>query len=179
MVFVRSKSVYSFLIVNNSFIYSPCEGQWLDCIPESEKYLRTQTSFYDECKVEQESSDTILNTASDNTCIGPFRCQNGQTSEEGLPHVGYDPFGTCNCSTKKNVVTDRYGATENRYKRQTGELIRKQSEACHNQRAAKGGSKQVCDTILLTIQKGYAPATRTATNELDRALDDENDQLLG
>ena len=133
---VFGKSVYSFLIVNNSFIYSPCEGQWLDCIPESEKYLRTQTSFYEECEVIQTSSDNDLNTASDNTCIGPFKCENGQSSEEGLPHVGYDPFGTCNCSIKKNVVSSRDGTTGNRYKRQTGERIRKRSTACRKFRVA-------------------------------------------
>ena len=138
----------SLFTINISLIYSPCDCEWLHCIPEDEKYLRTKTLFYDACDI-VESSGIILKSASDNTCLGSRRCVNGQSSTDGLPYVGYDPFGTCTCSAKQNTVSSTY-TTENRYKRQVDERFATVARDCRVQRTAKGRKRKVCDTTRQT-----------------------------
>ena len=170
-----------------SFIYSPCQSQWLDCIKEDEEYLRTNTSFYDECDIvdgtdevdenwnnwnnwNKKKSGSVLKAASQNTCLGPRQCVNGQSSTDGLPHVGYDPFGTCTCSAKQNTLSNIY-TTKNRWKRQVNEGFATVATNTRVQRAAKGGRQTVVDTTRQVRQKRYADAIKIATNTEDISED--------
>ena len=134
--------------------------------------MRTRTSFYDECQTVDASSDAIVKTAPNNTCLGPRRCENAQSSADGIPYVGYDPFGTCTCDVKKNTVSTTY-AREYRYKRETNESFRTVSMDCHVERASKGGKRKACDTNRLIRQNGYTEARKIATNEEDLTKEDD------
>ena len=118
-----------------------------------------QTSFYEECRIVS-SSGTILKTASDNTCIGPRRCENGQTSTDGLSHVGNDPFGNCTCPAKQSPSTNTHVNPATRFKRQTEEAYKTSGgRACRVARTTKGSRRKVCDEIVLIRQTKYTNAT--------------------
>ena len=124
--------------------------------------MRTRTSYYKECDI-VESSGTILKSASENTCLGDRRCVNGQTLTDDLPYVGYDPFGTCTCSTKPSTVSNAY-ATENRYKRQVNEPIVTTASNTRVLRAENGGKRKAVDTTREIRGIGYGPARLFAMN---------------
>ena len=120
-----------------------------------------------------ESRGTILKAASDTPCVGPRRCVNGQSSTDGLPHVGHDPFGTCTCSAKQSTVSNTY-TTENRYKRQVAEGFKTVATNTRVLRATNGGRRKVVDTTRQTRQTRYDPSRRIATNTVDPTLNSES-----
>jgi hypothetical protein len=116
---------------------------------------------------------------SDTKCFGRRQCENEQSSADCLPHVGYDPFGTCTCSAKKKNVSESYG-TGKRYRRQVNEAITTTLERCHKFKTAKGGSRKRCDTTRAIKKSGYA--REPSINEFDPALerfDQISDEFLG
>ena len=134
--------------------------------------MRTKTLFYDACDI-VESSGIILKAASDNTCLGSRQCVNGQSSTDGLPYVGYDPFDTCTCSANQNTVSNTY-TTENRYKRQVDEIFVTVATDCRVQRTPRDRKRKVCDTTRQTREIRYDRSRRTATNTVDPALNSLN-----
>ena len=137
-----------------------------------------QTSFYEECRIVS-SSGTILKTASDNTCVGPRRCENGQTSTDDLSHVGYDPFGNCTCPSKKTPSSNMNVKTETRVKRQTEEEYKTSGgRACRVERTTKGNRRKVCDEIVLVRQTKYTRANQIATLEAQTCEELKEDPSL-
>ena len=139
--------------------------------------MRTKTKFYDECDDIVESRGTILKAASDNKCLGPRRCVNGQSSTDGLPHVGHDPFDTCTCSAKQNTASNTY-TIENRYKRQdcegSCEIFATAAKDCRVQRATLNGKRKVCGKYTLNRVKGqynearkFASTVQDTTDEIE------------
>ena len=163
---------------NNLFLYSSCGSEWLDCLAEDENYLLTRTSFYDECEVVQDSSANSLNAATKNTCLGPRKCQNVEISTDGLPYVGYDPFGNCTCPLEEVALSETY-EVDYLYKRQTEERFETISTSSRVLRTRKGGRRKLKDDMRQKRTKRYRSARRIARNiaEIDFELD--SDDLLG
>lgn len=160
--------------------FSGCESEWLDCVKEDEKYLRTETDYYDKC-TETENSGEILPNVSDNECSSKRKCVNGQNSNDAQPHIGHDPFDSCTCTAKKNDLYSGYAAPT-RYERQaqppqvgnvgTGEAYATTSQNTRVLRAKGGASKKVVDTLQKNRKTGYTPARQIATIEEDLGATD-------
>ena len=65
--------------------------------------------------------------------------------------------------------------TENRFKRQTAEAIRKKWNNCRKLEAA---DCSVCESILQTIQIGYTRELQTATKDIDSIFDENDANIL-
>ena len=148
----------------------------MDCVADDEKYLTTNTSFYNECTV---SGSTQLATASEFACFDQRRCVNGAVSDDGKPFVGYDPTETCKCPVKKNIAPNKYSkpyaSTLGRFKRQTGENRRCTSRQCRVLKGGLGGKRKACDKNCLVSTTGHTPARQHAIGQTD--LTDQEDLL--
>ena len=138
---------------------SPYDSEWLDCIPEDEKYLET-TTFYDECNIidlgNPNKKDIFIN-ASINKCSGPRRCQNGRSSDGDRPFVGYDPFYNCTCP----ITLYPYAASA---KRASGKIYTTSGgRQCRVWRTRLGKRRALCDVLINARSEDYNTSIKIAS----------------
>ena len=164
------------------FIFSACAGEWTDCVSEDEEYLQSKTTFYKDCTLVSVGDNDVLNDASDNSCSGPTRCENGRIGDPNdQSFIGQDPFGNCTCPTQTNDVAESIIPEKlsqipiSRYKRQTNERYKSAGgRRCRLLRTRKGTRKKVCDEIVLLRTMFYDDALVIARIE-DKNCEDFKD----
>ena len=106
--------------------------------------------------------------ASNNTCSGPRRCENGRSADaQDQPFIGYDPFGNCTCQSQtESFSTKTTDKKDSRFKRQTNERYKTAGgRSCRLLKTRKGSRKVVCDETVLIRTMRYFDAIKVATAE--------------
>merc|ERR1711981_255128 len=165
-------------VVNCSDIdrFSPLGcGDWTDCVKDSEEYLR-DTTFYEQCTrlSPKTASEEVLEKASEFTCLGPRRCENGALFEDSKPFPGYDP--NCKCPAKKNAASSNYSkpyaSTLGRFKRDTAEKYKVSTGIkCRVERAGLGDKRKACDKNVLNREARYTEGRRIALTPIEEDLE--------
>ena len=165
-----------------NYNYSACAGEWTDCVSEDEEYLEMQTTFYQDCTLVSSGDNSGLDEASDNTCSGPTRCENGRVGDPNdQPFIGQDTSGNCTCPSQTSNKQERpipeklTQPTVSRFKRQTNERYKSAGgRRCRLLRTRKGTKKKVCDEIVLLRTMFYKDALQIAKIE-DQSCEDFKD----
>ena len=76
-------------------------SEWIDCIEEDEKFTRTQTNFYDGCKVMPGfEGNEVLRNVSSTRCFETQKCENGTVRDSASESfVGFNDDCACDIGT--------------------------------------------------------------------------------
>lgn len=164
--------------------FSACDGEWLDCIPEDERYLRNETDYYtDRCSIEtfDFGGNSDLENASDTEC-NENRCSLAFDNE---PHVGFDADNACDPDTcdANNEKEPEY--SPNRYTKQYNTRYTRQNEpVVTNAEAEKWvqstpSSKQTMRDRSVTHRTGDISTAQGHAKTFGRTHSTENLQSRG
>lgn len=153
--------------------FSGCDGEWMDCLPEDESYLR-EAGFYDTCKLFELGAQIDLEGEGEDTCFQD-RCS---IPEDEQLHVGFT-LDNCTCEAPKPEYSPNYYTRpyNTRFTRQDTQVVMNCKIACADRvnQASLGAQQQKEDCLASCKTIDYNQAQTVAYVLVQADVFDEED----